>query len=134
MIARRFARARVEELARKDARLAAVDRAVAREGWKVVFLLRLSPLVPYAISNYVYGVTAVAFGQFLLASWIGMIPGTLLYVSLGAAGRAAVGGSAGRTPLEWAALAVGLAATVAVTAFVARAAKKELGKRVEAAP
>jgi uncharacterized membrane protein YdjX (TVP38/TMEM64 family) len=127
-IARRFARSRVEELARRDARLAAVDRAVAREGWKVVFLLRLSPLVPFAISNYVYGITAVAFGPFLLASWIGMLPGTFLYVSLGAAGRAAVGDAGGKTPAEWAVLGIGLAATVAVTAFVGRAAKRELAK------
>jgi uncharacterized membrane protein YdjX (TVP38/TMEM64 family) len=125
-IARRFARARVERLTRRDERLAAVDRAVAREGWKVVFLLRLSPLVPYGVSNYVYGITAVAFGPFLLASWIGMMPGTFLYLSLGAAGRAAVAGPASRTPAEWAALGVGLAATVAVTAFVARAARREL--------
>lgn len=127
-VARHFARARVEAIVRRDPRLAAIDRAVAREGWKVVFLLRLSPVVPYAASNYFYGVTAIAFGPFLLASWVGMLPGALLYLSLGAAGRAAVGEPAGRTPAEWAALGVGLAATVVVTLWVARAAKRELAK------
>jgi uncharacterized membrane protein YdjX (TVP38/TMEM64 family) len=128
-IARRFARARVEEIARRDPRLAAVDRAVARGGWKVVFLFRLSPAVPYAISNYLFGVTAISFGPFLIASWIGMMPGALLYVSLGAAGRAALEvDGRGRTPAEWAALAVGLAATAAATVWIARAARRELAK------
>jgi uncharacterized membrane protein YdjX (TVP38/TMEM64 family) len=127
MIARRFARARVEELVRRDPRLQAVDRAVAHGGWKVVFLLRLSPLVPYAVSNYLYGVTAIPFGAFVLASWVGMMPGTLLYLSFGAAGRAAAG-PAGRTPVEWAALGVGIAATLAVTAWIGRAARRELAR------
>jgi len=125
-IARRFARERVEDFVGRDPRLSAVDRAVAREGWKVVFLLRLSPLVPYAVSNYLYGATAVAFGPFLLASWIGMMPGTLLYVSIGAAGRAAVGATAARSPAGWVLLGAGLAATVAVTAWIGRAARNEL--------
>lgn len=125
-ISRRFLRGRVEDLALRNPRLSAIDRAVAREGWKVVFLLRLSPLLPYGLSNYVYGVTAVAFWPYLLASWIGMMPVTFLYVSLGAAGRAAVGGSAGRTPAEWALLGAGLAATIAVTVWIGRTAKKEL--------
>ena len=134
LIARHFARARVEKLARKNATFAAVDRAVARQGWKIVFLLRLSPLVPYAASNYFYGVTAVRFWPYVLASWIGMLPVTVLYVSLGAAGKAAIGGTRERTPWEWAALGVGIAVTAAVTVWVAKLAKKELAKsRIEAA-
>jgi uncharacterized membrane protein YdjX (TVP38/TMEM64 family) len=134
LIARHFARARVESLAKKNATFAAVDRAVAREGWKIVFLLRLSPLVPYAASNYFYGVTAIRFWPYVLASWIGMLPVTVLYVSLGAAGKAAIGGERERTPWEWAALGVGIAVTVTVTVWVAKLAKKELAKsRIEAA-
>lgn len=125
LIARYIARRRVERFAERNARFAAVDRAIARRGWKVVFLLRLSPIVPYAASNYLYGVTAIRFWPFLLASWIGMLPGTFLYVSLGAAGRAAAAGIH-RTPAQWALLAVGLAATVAVTVGIARTARQEL--------
>lgn len=133
LIARHFGRSRVEELIRRDERFAAVDRAVGRQGWKVVFLLRLSPVVPYAASNYLYGVTAIRFRPFLLSSWIGMLPGTFLYVSLGAAGRAALGGGGSRTPVQWAALGAGLAATAAVTLWIARLAGKELRQsRVEA--
>ncbi|HEY6050968.1 MAG TPA: VTT domain-containing protein, partial [Thermoanaerobaculia bacterium] len=129
LIARHFARRRVEALAAKNARFAAVDRAIGAKGWRIVFLLRLSPLVPYALSNYFYGVTAVRFWPYVLASWIGMLPVTVLYVSLGAAGKAAVGAAAGtrpRSPWEWGALGVGLAATIAVTVWVARVARREL--------
>jgi uncharacterized membrane protein YdjX (TVP38/TMEM64 family) len=129
LIARHFARRRVEVLAAKNARFAAVDRAIGAKGWRIVFLLRLSPLVPYALSNYFYGVTAVRFWPYVLASWIGMLPVTVLYVSLGAAGKAAVGAAAGtraRSPWEWGALGVGLAATIAVAAWVTRLARREL--------
>ncbi|HYK42178.1 MAG TPA: VTT domain-containing protein [Thermoanaerobaculia bacterium] len=131
LIARQFARRRVEALAAGNARFAAVDRAVASKGWRIVFLLRLSPLVPYALSNYFYGVTAIGFWPYLLASWIGMLPVTVLYVSLGAAGQAAVGAAAGtrvRSPWEWAALGMGLAVTALVTVWVTRLARRELAK------
>jgi uncharacterized membrane protein YdjX (TVP38/TMEM64 family) len=129
LIARHFARKRVEAIAAQNARFAAVDRAIATKGWRIVFLLRLSPLVPYAFSNYFYGVTAIRFWPYVLSSWIGMLPITVLYVSLGAAGKVAVGAAAGgrtRTPWEWVALGVGLATTLAVTVWVARLAKREL--------
>ena len=93
-----------------------------------MFLLRLSPVVPYSASNYLYGVTAVRFWPYVLASWIGMLPVTLLYVYLGAAGRAAIGGTRARSGWEWMALAVGLLATAAVTVWVASVARRELAK------
>lgn len=63
----------------------AIDRAIEREGFKVVFLLRLSPLLPFSISNYLYGLTSVQFSDYVLGSWLGMMPGTIAYVSAGAA-------------------------------------------------
>ncbi|MEO8431214.1 MAG: VTT domain-containing protein [Acidobacteriota bacterium] len=134
LVARHFARARVEAFARRNATFAAIDRAVARKGWRIVFLLRLSPVVPFTASNYLYGVTAVPFGPYLLASWAGMLPVTVLYVYLGAAGQAAVGASRARSAWEWAALGVGLFATAAATVWVASLARAELAKdRVSAA-
>jgi len=136
LIARYFVRRRIEAIASRNPRFAAVDRAVGAKGWRIVFLLRLSPLVPYSFSNYFYGVTAIRFWPYVLSSWIGMLPITVLYVSLGAAGKAAVGAAEGRTrsPWEWAAYAVGLAATIAVTIWVARLAKRELSaSRIAAA-
>lgn len=131
LIARYFARDAVRGLARKNPRFAAIDRAIGKEGWKVVALLRLSPLVPFSLSNYLYGLTAVRFLPYLATSWVAMLPATVLYVSLGAAGRK-IGEKAPRSPWEWALLAAGLAATVAVTVLLTRVAKRELARaRVE---
>jgi uncharacterized membrane protein YdjX (TVP38/TMEM64 family) len=127
LIARYFARDGVERLAKRDARFEAIDRAIGKEGWKVVALLRLSPLVPFSLSNYLYGLTSVKFWSYVGTSWAAMLPATVLYVYLGAAGRT-IGEGGRRSPWEWALLAVGLAATAAVTILLTRVAKRELAK------
>ena len=113
-----------------DPRFAAIDREISRSGALIVALLRLSPAVPFGLQNYLYGLTGIGFRTYLLTSWIAMLPGTVMYVYLGYLGRAgldAAGGSGRtRTPLEWALLAVGLAATVAVTLLVTRLARRAL--------
>ena len=125
LIARHLARGAVEARARKDPRFTAIDKAIGERGWKIVALLRLSPAVPFSLSNYFYGLTAIRFGPYVLTSWLAMLPGTVLYVYLGAAGKAATRGS-GRTGLENAYLALGLAATIAVTVYLTRVARKTL--------
>ena len=138
-IARHLARGRVEAKVRADVRFDAIDRAIAEGGWKVVALLRLSPVVPFNVQNYLYGLTGIRFWPCVATSWLAMLPGTFLYVSLGHAGRlgleaASGGGPRGRSPAEWAFLVVGLGATVAVTVYVARMARKTLRQRVEIDP
>jgi uncharacterized membrane protein YdjX (TVP38/TMEM64 family) len=63
----------------------ALDRAISRHGFWVVFLTRLSPIIPYGLLNYAYGLTTVRVRDYLLASWIGMLPASLLYVYAGTA-------------------------------------------------
>ena len=130
LIARYFARDRVSSLARKNAKFAAVDDAIGRQGWKIVFLLRLSPLMPFSASNYLYGLTAVRFWPYVLASWIGMLPGTVLYVYLGAAGKAGLQAAASQgtpqTPVQTVFLAAGLVSTLVVTWYASRIARKAL--------
>jgi uncharacterized membrane protein YdjX (TVP38/TMEM64 family) len=128
LIARHVARDRVEKVVRRYEKFGAIDRAIRQQGFKVVALLRLSPLVPFSISNYLYGLTAVDFRPYVLASWLGMLPGTVLYVSLGAAGAAVVGRGGERGPWGWTLLAAGLLATVVVTVLLTRAARRELAK------
>jgi uncharacterized membrane protein YdjX (TVP38/TMEM64 family) len=130
LIARYVARARVEALAQRNERFAAIDRAIRDQGWRVVALLRLSPLVPFSVSNYLYGLTPVAFGPYVLASWIAMMPATVLYVWIGAAGKAAAaaGEGHGRSPAEWALLAAGLLATAAASIIITRAARRQLAR------
>jgi uncharacterized membrane protein YdjX (TVP38/TMEM64 family) len=131
LIARHLARGAVEARARKDRRFTAIDRAIGQRGWKIVALLRLSPAVPFSLSNYFYGLTAIRFWPYALTSWLAMLPGTVLYVYLGAAGKAAAG--AGRSHAENVYLGLGLAATIAVTLYLTRVARKAL-REAGAAP
>ena len=132
LIARYLARDQVERQVANSPRFKRIDRAIGEHGAKLVFLLRLSPLIPFNISNYFYGLTAVKFWPYVLASWIGMLPGTLLYVYIGAAGKTGLGGAAGqasgRSPWEYALFGVGLIATVMVTIWVTRIARRKLSK------
>jgi len=125
LIARHLARERVEKAARGNEKFRAIDGAIEKNGWKVVGLLRLSPIVPFSLSNYFYGLTAIGFVPYVLASWVGMLPGTFLYVYLGS-----VGGNLGekKSAGEWALLGGGLVATIVVTVLLTLVAKKELKK------
>ncbi len=114
-------------------RFRVIDEAVASEGWKIVGLTRLSPAFPFNLLNYAFGVTRVSPREYILASWIGMMPGTLMYVYIGSlAGDLATLGAAqqARSPAEWALSVVGLIATVAVTVYVTRLARTALQQRV----
>ena len=71
------------ELAEKNNKFRAVDKAIGKNSFKVVTLLRLSPLLPLALSNYFYGLTSVDLGSYVAGSWLGMLPGTVLYVIAG---------------------------------------------------
>jgi len=138
LIARYLAREKVSAWARRNPKFEAIDDAIGRQGWKIVALLRLSPLVPFSLSNYLYGLTAIRFWPYVLTSWIAMFPGTVLYVYLGVAGRvgleAAAGRGAGRDPLQTAFLIVGLVATGVATWLVTRTAKRALAEARLATP
>ncbi|MEQ8849817.1 TVP38/TMEM64 family protein [Botrimarina sp.] len=131
LIGRYAARGFVDSLADRHERFGAIDRAVERSGWKIVLLTRLSPAFPFNVLNYLYGATRVRLRDYVLASFVGMLPGTVMYVYLGtvagnltqlAAGD--VEGGAARQALLW----VGLAATVAVTVLVTRLARRALAE------
>ena len=97
--------------------------AAAAEGWKIVFLTRLSPVFPFNVQNYLYGLSGVSFRDYLLASWAGMIPGTIMYAYIGslAADFASLGGEERvRTPFEWALTIACFAATAGLAVYVAR--------------
>ena len=122
LIARYLARNRVRAAMARRRNLAAIDRAVAEDGWKIVGLLRLSPLVPFNLQNYLLGATGIPFPHFVAATFFGIIPGTALYTYLGVLGGAA--GEAG--PVKWVLFALGLAATVAAAVLIARTARQKL--------
>lgn len=116
------------KLARRP-NFAAIDRAVGLNGFKIVLLTRLSPVFPFNLLNFGYGLTPVPLGKYVLASWIGMIPGTIMYVYLGSLVGLA-GGDQEMTTSQWALYGMGLAATVAVTVLITRVARKALREAV----
>lgn len=118
-------------------RLAAVETALSEGGWRAVLLLRLSPLVPYTLLNYACGLSRLRFRDFAWASWVGMMPGTLMYAYLGSAARDLTEVASGRLPNSpWrvAAFYAGLAATVAAAVLLARRARKVWQLRQTATP
>jgi uncharacterized membrane protein YdjX (TVP38/TMEM64 family) len=135
LVGRKLGRDWVRERIGGHERLSGVDTAIEREGFKVVLLLRLSPLIPYNVLNYALSLSGVGLRQYVIASWLGMLPGTVLYVALGAGARSLAGAltGAGERPAAWLALgAAGLAATAAAVWLVARAARRALAVRTEA--
>jgi uncharacterized membrane protein YdjX (TVP38/TMEM64 family) len=130
LVGRYLARDAIARKIEGNERFAAIDRAEANEGWKIVGLTRLSPDFPCTLLNYAFGLTRVKFSHYVLASWIGMMPGTVMYVYIGSQAKAA-SGERTRTTGEWALYGVGLLATVVVTIFVTRVAKRALAKKVE---
>jgi uncharacterized membrane protein YdjX (TVP38/TMEM64 family) len=135
LVARFVARDKMEAMAKGNDKFRKIDNAIGKQGAKLIFLLRLSPVIPFNLSNYLYGLTSVKFWPYVLASWIGMMPGTLLYVYLGTIGRvgleASKGGERQHSPLEYLFLGVGLIATIVVTVIVTRIAKRALKERTE---
>ena len=100
-----------------------LDRAVAKDGWKVVAMMRLTPVLPFTVKNYFLGLTKIGLGPYALATAAGVLPGLLVKVYLGAVGRAVVGM---RDPLQWVMLAIGLAASVALTLWLGHFARGRL--------
>ena len=129
LISRYLAREAVAARVAGNARFAAIDRAVGAQGFKMVLLMRLSPVFPYNLLNYSLGLTTVRFTDYALAS-IGMLPGTLLYayygVLAGDVARLAGGTAVARGPGYYAVLVLGLIATIAVSTLVTRAARRAL--------
>ncbi|GAB2217225.1 hypothetical protein Droror1_Dr00000397 [Drosera rotundifolia] len=127
LIARYLARDRILKMVEGNKKFLAIDKAIGENGFRVVTLLRLSPLLPFSLGNYLYGLTSVEFVPYVLGSWLGMLPGTWAYVSAGAFGRAIiqeeseVGLPGG--PGQLITLGLGLLATVLAASYVTKLAK-----------
>lgn len=132
LVGRRLGRDWVRERIRGRRSFAGIDRGIEREGRTLVLLLRLSPLIPYNALNYALSLTGVRIRDYVLGSWVGMLPGTLLYVWLGAGARslaAIATGSAERPTASLLLFGAGLIATAAAVWLVARAARRALDAR-----
>ena len=110
-------------------RFEVIDRAVGKEGFRIVLLVRLSPFFPSNALNYALGLTDIRLGHYLLASWIGLLPVTFLYVYLGSALKDLAGGAAGVPQggtLQTVFFAAGSVMTIVTTAVVTRIARRAL--------
>ncbi|MGD2167928.1 MAG: TVP38/TMEM64 family protein [Gammaproteobacteria bacterium] len=130
-LARHWVATRVSQVPR----FAALDTAAGRDGFLIVLLVRLSPVFPFNLTNYGLGLTSVSFRDYLLASWIGMLPGTVMYVYIGSLALditelASGGGAAAFDAGPWLIVA-GFIATVALTVVVTRRATAILRRQLE---
>ena len=134
LLARTLLRGKVTKWAGGNAKFSSLDRAIGSQGFKMVFLSRLSPAFPFNMLNYLLGLTAVRTGAYVVANLLGMLPGILLYVYIGAAARDALAGQTdGSTDLYQQILKyVGLLATVAVVVIVIRVARRALREAEQA--
>lgn len=131
LVARYAARSKIEAVAASNPRFAAIDRAIGEQGWRIVALTRLSPVFPFTLQNYLYGVTAIGFWPCTLASAVCIVPGMFMYVYAGYAGgeaAMAAGAVEGTDTLRLGLQLVGLLATVAVSVVIARIAAKAIAK------
>lgn len=123
LLARTVLRERTSRMAAASPRFAGLNRAIEKEGGKIVALVRLSPLFPFTVVNYLFGLTPVRPLPYILASWVTMLPGTAAYVYFGSAlGDAATGADPAQKAIK---LSLGVAAIVA-TVLIARFAAKAI--------
>jgi uncharacterized membrane protein YdjX (TVP38/TMEM64 family) len=139
LIGRYFARGWVYQQIQGHPKFQAIDKAVAQEGLKIVFLARLSPIFPFNLLNYVFGVTCVSLKDYIIGS-LGMIPGTVIYVYIGslAGDMTALGMPQTMNPQaqigQWLVKIVGFLATLAVTLSITRIAKRSFTHSIASKP
>lgn len=135
LVGRYLARGWISKKIAGNQKFSAIDRAVGKEGLKIVLLTRLSPIFPFNLLNYGLGVTGVSLKDYVLGS-VGMIPGTIMYVYIGslAGSIATIGGETqpdANPVAQWAIRIIGFIATVAVTLYVTKIARKALDESIE---
>lgn len=133
LVGRYLARGWVAKKIEGNEKFRAIDQAVGREGLKIVLLTRLSPIFPFNLLNYAYGVTGVSLKDYFIGS-VGMIPGTIMYVYIGSlAGNIATIGTEAQPAnpvVQWTLRIIGFIATVAVTLYVTKIARQALENEV----
>lgn len=129
LTARFFARNSIQKWVANNKKFHSLDAAVGKQGFKIVLLTRLSPIFPFNFLNYAFGLTNVSFREYVIGSWLGMIPGTILYVYLGSTAQdmaqilsGGVEGGAIQTVIK----IIGLVATIVITVIITRIAKNAL--------
>lgn len=119
----------------KHPKFQAIDQAVAQAGWKIVLLTRLSPLFPFNLLNYAFGVTNVSLKDYILGS-LGIIPGTIMYVYIGSITTNIAMISTNNQPEElrifnFLIQSLGLIATLFISIYITKIAQKSLNQNLK---
>jgi uncharacterized membrane protein YdjX (TVP38/TMEM64 family) len=137
LVGRYFTQQWVWQKVNANVRFCAIAQAVAQEGWKIVLLTRLSPIFPFNLTNYAFGITKISLRHYVLGS-LGILPGTVLYTYIGSLASELSQAGLSNTPLplgvqmgQWGLRLVGLVATIAIMIYLHRVAKKALNQRME---
>jgi uncharacterized membrane protein YdjX (TVP38/TMEM64 family) len=126
LVARHLLRDRIAALVARRPKYRALDEAVAEDGWTVVVLLRLSPVVPFNLQNYALGITGIGFLQYLAGTLIGIVPGIAIYVYFGIFGK---GLESGPSVLDWLLFGLGILATASLTIVVVSKTKVRFAEK-----
>jgi uncharacterized membrane protein YdjX (TVP38/TMEM64 family) len=130
-IARSVARGWVQRKFGSNPKFLVIDRAIEREGWKIVALLRFVP-IPFGFANYSYGLTGIHYVPYIVATFFGIIPANSLLAWIGATSQGELAGVLGkgrpRHPLEYVLLAVGLIAAVLVLRHITKIARAAVAR------
>jgi uncharacterized membrane protein YdjX (TVP38/TMEM64 family) len=127
LTSRYLARSWMQRRLGRSAKFRALDKAVSTEGWRMILISRMSPIIPHSLVSYAAGLIRISFWRFTLASFVGFLPQSAAYTYLGAVVGRAVRTSAGVTPhdpITWALYGLGLVATLAVTVLTTRIARQ----------
>jgi uncharacterized membrane protein YdjX (TVP38/TMEM64 family) len=134
VLSRLFLRKDVADQLKLRPTFKAIDQAIAEEGWKIVLLLRLCP-IPFGLANYLYGLTAIPFLPYLITTFLGAVPGLILFSHLGSAGKAGLqalaSGNLNKGGGEIVLLGLSLAATIVLVVLLPRIARRALEKRTK---
>ena len=137
ILGRTLIRKWVDEKISGNQKFRALDEAIAENGLKMVFLIRLSPAFPFNLLNYALGLTKVKLRDYILASWAGMLPGTVMCVYFGTLLKELTDlttGAGENSASKMVFIGVGLALTVLLVVMVTRIAKKALDEAVQNIP
>ncbi len=127
LVARHLGREWFSRMLEKRVALAQFNEAIVGNAWKIVLLTRMSPILPFSLLNYAYGLTSIRFGPYVSATALGLLPGSAAFLYFGVAvGEAALGGGRERTPLEWGIFIGGLAVTIVLAVYIVRLARKAM--------
>jgi uncharacterized membrane protein YdjX (TVP38/TMEM64 family) len=123
LVGRYLGRKRAAQWMRQSQRFHTIDEAIAEEGWKIVGLLRMHA-IPFGISNYLYGMTAIEFWHYFIASFVAMLPGHFIYVHIGSLGGRHLAGEGEIGVLSIVIPVLGIVSMIAMTIVFTRIVRK----------